>query len=60
LIFHGDNDQIVPFENAVELEKNALPPKQLVCQKNGDHQMSNEAHQQAFMNQAMAWFKTYF
>ena len=60
LIFHGDNDRIVPFENALELSRNATNPKMLICQKNGDHPMSNEIHQKKFINQAVAWFNKYF
>jgi len=60
LIFHGDNDQIVPFGNALELNQNAKQPKKLICQKNGDHPMSNKIHQKEFINLAVVWFKNYF
>jgi len=60
LIFHGDADPIVPFENALELHEKAAPPKRLVRQMNGDHPMSNPAHQAEFMELTVAWFETYF
>jgi len=60
LIFHGDADPIVPFENAEELHEKAAPPKKLIRQTNGDHPMSNPAHQSEFMELAVAWFETYF
>lgn len=60
LIFHGDKDPIVPFENALELEKNATAPKRLIRQKNGDHPMSNKIHQKTFMTLAVDWFEKYF
>jgi len=60
LIFHGDNDQIVPFDNALELNRNAKQPKNLICQKNGDHPMSNEIHQKKFIDLSVAWFQKYF
>ncbi|MBC2716130.1 MAG: alpha/beta hydrolase [Desulfobacteraceae bacterium] len=60
LIFHGDDDRIVPFENALELNQKAKKPKMLICQKTGDHPMSNEIHQEEFIDQAVAWFKKYF
>lgn len=60
LIFHGDNDQVVPFDNALKLNQNAKKPKKLICQKNGDHPMSNEIHQKEFIDQAAAWFEKYF
>ncbi|MDA3897152.1 MAG: alpha/beta fold hydrolase [Desulfobacteraceae bacterium] len=60
LIFHGDADKIVPFENALELNKTAQDPKMLIYQKNGDHPMSNGIHQKEFTNLAVAWFEKYF
>ncbi len=60
LIFHGDDDQIVPFENALELNDQATEPKMLIRQKNGDHPMSNEIHQKEFIDEAVAWFEKYF
>jgi len=60
LIFHGDDDRIVPFKNALELKHNAKEPKMLICQKNGDHPMSNKIHQKEFIDQAVAWFEKYF
>lgn len=60
LAFHGDADQIVPFENAIELEKNAAAPKELVRQTNGDHQMSDEIHQKTFVQKAVTWYETFF
>jgi len=60
LIFHGNKDEIVPFKNALELSQNARDPKRLICQKSGDHQMSNEIHQKDFIDLAAAWFYKYF
>jgi len=60
LIFHGDDDRIVPFENARELSRRAADPKMLICQNNGDHPMSNEVHQKEFIDQAVAWFIKFF
>ncbi len=60
LIFHGDADQIVPYENALELNQTAKDPKMLICQENGDHPMSNEIHQKEFTDQTVAWFEKYF
>ena len=60
LIFHGDADPIVPFENAEILYQTASPPKQLVRQTNGDHPMSDPVHQAEFMELAVAWFEKYF
>ena len=60
MIFHGDDDQIVPFANALELNKKTKTPKKLIQQKNGDHQMSNELHQKEFIALTVDWYKTHF
>lgn len=57
LIFHGDADQVVPFSNAIELYEKAKDTKKLIIQKNGDHLMSNPAHQKEFIREAGLWFK---
>ena len=57
LIFHGDADQVVPFSNALELYEKAGDTKKLIIQKNGDHMMSNKAHQEEFIREAGLWFK---
>ncbi|OQY14567.1 MAG: hypothetical protein B6I30_00270 [Desulfobacteraceae bacterium 4572_187] len=57
LIFHGDADQVVPFSNALELYEKAEDSKKLIIQENGDHLMSNKAHQKEFINEAGLWFK---
>jgi len=57
LIFHGDADQVVPFSNALEIFEKAGDPKKLITQKDGDHLMSNKAHQEKFIREAALWFK---
>lgn len=57
LIFHGDADEIVPVDNAVEIYKKASHPKQLIIQTNGDHPMSDPGHQEEFMSETLYWFK---
>ena len=57
LIFHGDADDVVPFSNALELFQKAGNTKKLIIQKNGDHLMSNKAHQKEFIDEAGQWFK---
>ena len=57
LIFHGDADQVVPFSNALELYEKAADTKKLIIQENGDHLMSNKAHQEEFIREAGLWFK---
>jgi alpha-beta hydrolase superfamily lysophospholipase len=57
LIFHGDADQVVPFSNALEIYEKAADTKKLIMQENGDHLMSNKAHQEEFIREAGLWFK---
>jgi alpha-beta hydrolase superfamily lysophospholipase len=57
LIFHGNADQVVPFSNALELYEKAGGMKKLIIQENGDHLMSNKAHQEEFIREAGLWFK---
>ncbi len=57
LIFHGDDDKVVPFSNALELYDKSGNAKKLIIQENGDHLMSNEAHQKEFIREAGLWFK---
>ncbi|MBW2608341.1 MAG: alpha/beta hydrolase [Deltaproteobacteria bacterium] len=59
LIFHGDADQVVPFSNARELYEKAGDTKKLIIQENGDHLMSNKAHQKEFIREAGLWFKNW-
>ena len=59
LIFHGDNDAIVPLTNAHEIMAKAGPPKKLIVQKNGDHRMSNPEDQKQFIRQAVSWFDSH-
>jgi len=59
LIFHGDEDPIVPFSNALELYARASEPKRLIRQPGGDHPMSDPEHQDVFLNLAAEWFESY-
>ena len=57
LIFHGEADNVVPISHAEEIYSLVKKPKKLIKQKNGDHPMSNEAHQRTFIREASLWFK---
>ena len=57
LLFHGDADPIVPFENAQEIYELANTPKELVRLENRDHPMSDEDHQAAFMARTIEWYR---
>jgi len=58
LIFHGENDLVVPVSHARKLFEKAAHPKKLVIQENGDHVMSLPLHQKSFMQESILWFST--
>jgi alpha-beta hydrolase superfamily lysophospholipase len=58
LIFHGEDDSVVPVSHARHLFEKAGHPKKLVIQENGDHVMSNPLHQKSFISESLLWFST--
>ena len=56
---YGDQDEIVPYSNAVELFNAAKHPKKHIRQKNGDHTMSNGVHQDEFMKLSVDWYQAH-
>ena len=58
LVFHGENDLVVPVSHARKLFEKAGRPKKLVIQENGDHVMSLPLHQKFFMQESLLWFST--
>jgi esterase/lipase len=57
LIFHGEADEVVPVSHAEEIHNLVKPPKKLIKQKQGDHPMSDKAHQKVFIREASLWFR---
>jgi alpha-beta hydrolase superfamily lysophospholipase len=60
LIFHGDQDEVVPLLHAKTIYAHAQDPKKLVILKDGDHRMSQISHQEVFVREAVGWFKKGF
>ena len=58
LIFHGDADETVPLPHAEEIYERVSEPKELFVFPFSDHRMSQPADQQAFLQEAILWFKT--
>lgn len=56
LIFHGEEDQVVPVSNAMEIFRCAREPKKLILQQKGDHPMSDPVHQHEFLIETTKWF----
>jgi len=59
LLFHGDADTIVPVDNARMIFDRVQPPRELILQENGDHSMSQTAHQTDFQTRTVEWFTRY-
>ncbi len=60
MIFHGSADEVVPVENANILYAAMQAPKEMIRHDGGDHQMTNQAHQQDFEQKMTAWYKSVF
>ncbi len=58
-LFHGDADDTVPLSHARFIDQCASEPKKLTIQTNGDHRMSDLAHQKAFLQDAVEWFSKF-
>lgn len=56
LLFHGDQDNIVPVSNAHEIYQQVQPEKRLIIHKNGDHQMTSIEDQKEFESLTVDWF----
>ena len=60
LIFHGDNDGVVPVENGRKIYKDSGNPKKIIIHRNGDHLMSEKSHQVEFEREVKLWVKACF
>ena len=56
LIFHGENDDVVPVSHAKRIYRHVRGARKLIIQKSGDHRMSSYNHQQEFISRATDWF----
>lgn len=60
LIFHGDQDAVVPFSNALAIHEKAGRPNMLIRHENGDHPMSDPGHQRDFIRRSINWYQEGF
>lgn len=58
LVIHGDQDKVVPLQQAETMWSNANEPKQLKIVQNGDHQLSQHANIAA--DAVLGWLNTNF
>ncbi|MBF0227524.1 MAG: prolyl oligopeptidase family serine peptidase, partial [Desulfobacterales bacterium] len=59
LMFHGEHDEVVPCENALEIYNKAKKPKEIIIFEKGDHVISNIEQQRRFIDETINWFKTF-
>jgi len=59
LVIHGDKDEIVPVNHAIELYNNANQPKEIKIIKGADHRFLNMAYREEAINLSFEWFKRY-
>ena len=57
LIAHGQSDETVPADHARKIHDLTGDPRKLILFKNGDHRMSDPAHQQQFEKLFINWIK---
>lgn len=60
LLFHGEEDKIVPLFHGLEMYRLANMPKRMIMFSAGDHTVSNPEHQKQFLREASLWFKNAF
>jgi alpha-beta hydrolase superfamily lysophospholipase len=60
LIFHGNKDEIVPFEHGLELFRITKEPKKLVTLENAGHPLENPQHKKTFFRETIKWLESGF
>ncbi len=59
LIMHGLEDELVPYEQAMEIYAKLRKPKKILSFKT-DHSFTDENERRKALNEAIKWFKKYF
>lgn len=59
LIFHGDSDRVIGPSEAHRIYQQAVMPKRLIMQRDGDHRMSLKENQDKFLRESVQWFQAY-
>ena len=55
-VFHGTDDEVVPFDNGRQVYEMAAEPKKLIALEGGDHRISLPGHQKIFVMKAVQWY----
>ncbi len=57
LVIHGERDEVVPLEHGRQIYRAARDPKQMIVNPDGDHRVTNPAHQRTFVDACQHWFE---
>ncbi len=59
LVIHGEDDELVPVEQALGIFYNLSPPKEIHVIGGADHRLTDSAHRQRAIDLSVEWFKRY-
>ncbi|MCX7965946.1 MAG: alpha/beta fold hydrolase [Syntrophorhabdaceae bacterium] len=57
---HGDQDEVVPYEEGLEIFKHIKEPKRFELIKGADHVFSDPVHRQKVIELSVGWFMDFF
>jgi alpha-beta hydrolase superfamily lysophospholipase len=57
LVFHGDEDDVVPVSEGRSIYEHAGEPKRLIVFEGGDHLMTDTGNQETFARESIEWFR---
>ena len=59
LVIHGEEDELVPVDQAWEIFNSLGSPKEIHVIEGADHRLTQPAHRQRAMNLSVDWFKKF-
>ena len=57
LLFHGDQDDVVPFSDGEELYDRTAKPNRFIRLRGGDHSLNDESLLEIFLQESLQWFQ---
>ena len=59
LVIHGENDELVPIEQALEIFRHLSLPKEIHLIGGADHRLTDPEHRREAIHLTIEWFKRY-
>jgi len=59
LVIHGEEDELVPLDQAWKIFQNLSVPKEILVIGGADHRLMNPEHRQRAIHLSVEWFKKY-